>query len=98
MRHGEQKEVMKVAVSDRSISLRSARVNAGLKQSEAAERLGVTNWLLSRYERGMRDVSLKVAWRMSEVYGLPLTALNPDVILAPSGLTDRQSEERTEIG
>ena len=87
-----------MAVSDRSISLRSARVNAGMKQTEAAERIGITSWLLSRYERGMRDVTLKVAWRMSEVYGLPLTALNPDVIFSGSGMTDSHTTERTEIG
>lgn len=61
----------------RSISLKAARVNKGLTQTEACKRLHITSYLLSRYECGKQDVPLGVAWNMSALYGVPLVCLAP---------------------
>ena len=52
------------------ISLRSARVNKGYTQKEAAGRIGISEETLSRYERGKTFPSLEVIKRMEEVYGV----------------------------
>lgn len=40
------------------ITLEAARVNAGLKQAEAAEKLGITPETLSRYLRQKIDLGI----------------------------------------
>ena len=35
------------------VTLKAARVNVGLTQGEAAEKLGVSLWTLSAWERGL---------------------------------------------
>ncbi len=52
------------------ISLRSARVNKGYTQKEAAGRIGISEETLSRYERGRTYPSVEVIKRMEEVYGI----------------------------
>lgn len=53
------------------ITLAAARVNAGLKQEPAAEKIGVTAKTLSNYERGITAIPGTVLKKASLVYGIP---------------------------
>lgn len=53
------------------ITLKAARVNAGLSQREAAARLGVCRETLGNYEAGITVPDWNVVRRMERVYGLP---------------------------
>ena len=61
---------MRKAGQKMEISLRSARVNKGYTQKEAAGRIGISEETLSRYERGRTYPSVEVIKRMEEVYGI----------------------------
>lgn len=52
------------------ISLKAARVNAGLSQREAAARLGICRETLGNYEAGITTPDWDVVKRIEEVYGL----------------------------
>lgn len=52
--------------------LRQWRLQAGLNQEAAAERLGLSKPTLSRYETGSRTPSLTQAAKLSEKTGIPL--------------------------
>ena len=52
------------------LTLRAARINKGLKQTEAAELLGVKESTLSRYERGMSFPDVSVLKKIEEVYSV----------------------------
>ena len=52
------------------ITLKAARVNAGLSQKEAATRLGVCRETLGNYEAGITTPDWDVVRRMETVYGL----------------------------
>lgn len=54
------------------ISLAAARVNAGLTQKEAAERLGVSNTTIVAWETGKSSPSIVDAKKLSEAYNIPL--------------------------
>lgn len=69
------------------ISLAAARVNAELKQEEAAPRLGVTAKTLSNYERGISVTPSNVLSKASKLYGIPM-----DLIRLPV-LKDNEYEE-----
>jgi transcriptional regulator with XRE-family HTH domain len=56
-------------------SLKRGRVSANLTQVTAATRLGVSQPYLSQLERGLRQVTPKLARAAAHVYGLPPTAL-----------------------
>lgn len=53
------------------VSIKAARVNAGLNIVEAAEKLGVTKDTLSKYERGATNYSHEILNKMLEVYNVP---------------------------
>ena len=53
------------------ITLRSARVNAGLNQKEAADRLHIGVSTLQGYEKGKRMPRWDVVLRIQRVYGIP---------------------------
>lgn len=53
------------------ISIKAARVNAGMTLEEASNRLGITKDTLSRYERGSVPYSYQVLNKMLEVYNVP---------------------------
>lgn len=53
------------------ISLKAARVNADLKQSEAAIKIGVTAKTLRNYEQGTTAIPGRTLKRAAEVYGIP---------------------------
>lgn len=54
------------------ISLEAARVNAGLKQSEVAETMGVDRSTVRRWEKGDKVPSYTQCERLSQIYNMPL--------------------------
>lgn len=58
-----------------AITLKSARVNAGYTQTEAAKKIGISPDTLSKYERGLSYPDVPVLKRIEEVYGIPYSEL-----------------------
>ncbi len=58
-----------------AITLKAARVNLGLSQREAAQRLGLAVDTLSNYERGKSFPDVPVIQRMESLYGVPYSDL-----------------------
>lgn len=58
-----------------AITLKSARVNKGLTQVEAAKLLGVTKDTLSNYERGKSYPDVPIIQKMENVYGVSYSEL-----------------------
>ena len=54
------------------ITLKAARVNAGLTQKEAAKQIGISYQTLSEYERDESKIKLSMIRKMCSVYGFPL--------------------------
>lgn len=54
------------------ITLKAARVNAGLTQKEAAEKIGISYQTLSDYEKDESKIKLSTIKKMCSVYGFPL--------------------------
>lgn len=52
------------------VSLKAARINKGLTQKEAAERLGISAETLANYENGLSYPNVLVIKRIEAVYGL----------------------------
>lgn len=57
------------------LSLKTAREIRGLKQSEAAELIGVSTDTLGNYERGKSYPDIPVLRKIEEVYGVPYDRL-----------------------
>ncbi len=57
------------------MTLKSARVNKGLTQAQAAERIGVTVDTLSNYERGRSFPDVPIIQRIETVYEVPYSEL-----------------------
>ncbi|MCR5041627.1 MAG: helix-turn-helix transcriptional regulator [Clostridia bacterium] len=75
---------MTASFADRLVSLRKA---AGLSQKDAAEALGISQALLSHYERGIRECKLPFLIRLTEFFGV-----TADYLL---GITDlRQNSDK----
>lgn len=53
------------------MTLKAARVNAGLTQKEAANKLGVSVYSLINYEKGTSSPSVNVLKKIEELYGIP---------------------------
>lgn len=58
-------------IKARSIKLGAARVLSGMTQEEAARKLGLTKYALSRYENYKKVVPIDVAAEMARVYKVP---------------------------
>ena len=58
------------------ITLKAARVNAGLTQKRAAERLGVSNKTLCGWENGVTTPNIQYVDAMCEMYGVSYDNLN----------------------
>lgn len=58
------------------ISLEAARVNAGMKQSEAARKIGVTKQTLVNYEKGRTAPTIQKLMLMCDVYSVPLDCIS----------------------
>ena len=52
-----------------AMTMRAARVNAGLKQSEAAKALNISKNTLSNYENSKTVPDIEMAKQMAEIYG-----------------------------
>lgn len=59
------------------ISLRAARINAGLNQKQAADLLLIGTSTLQGYESGRRMPRWDIIQRMQEVYGIQSSCLRP---------------------
>ena len=57
------------------MTLKSARVNKGLTQAQAAQKIGVTVDTLSNYERGKSFPDVPVIQKIEIVYGVPYSEL-----------------------
>lgn len=53
-----------------AITLKAARVNAGLSQAEAAEKLGVTPAMVSNWERRISYPTVPNIKKIEAVYGI----------------------------
>ena len=60
------------------ISAKAARVNAGLSQTQVAERLHVSKSTVSRWETGDLPVNEKVRQKLCELYRLDKALINFD--------------------
>ena len=54
-----------------AISLKAARINAEMTQTEAAKALGISKSTLSNYEKYVTSPSIEASKRIAELYGLP---------------------------
>lgn len=59
--------------------IRAARLRAGLSQSGAALRIGVSRSFLSTVERGRSGVSVRVLSDMADAFGIPMGEFSPQV-------------------
>lgn len=57
------------------ITLKAARVNAGLTQKEAAKRIGISYQTLSDYEKDESKIKLSTIKKMCKVYEMPLDCI-----------------------
>lgn len=53
------------------ISIKAARVNAGLTQEKAARQLGINPDTLSRYEKDSGKLSLEMLQKLADLYKIP---------------------------
>lgn len=58
------------------ITIKAARVNVGLSQKEAAERLGVSNKTLGNWENGITYPPVDKIPDICNLYGVPYDMLN----------------------
>ena len=69
-----------------AITLRAARVNAGLKQTDVAEKLGITPETLSSWERGRTFPNVEQITRIEKLYGVNYSDIN--FLLTDIGLSE----------
>lgn len=55
-----------------AISIKAARVNAGMTQTEVAERVGKTKNTIASYEAYTTTPDIKVAQALAELFGMTL--------------------------
>ena len=63
-----------------AITLKAARVNAGMTQTQAAREIGVTADIVSNWERGISFPNVKNIMAIEKAYGIPYA----DIIFLPS--------------
>ena len=56
----------------RPISLKAARIDCGLNQTQLAEKLGISLQTMKNYEQGKHRVPLETAIKISEILGFEL--------------------------
>ncbi len=59
-----------MSISDIARRLKNARLDAGLTQREAADKLGITYQAISNYERGINGVDIHTLSRLCAAYGI----------------------------
>lgn len=57
------------------ISMRAARVNAGLTLDEVAKALEISSKTVSNWENGVAEPRISQCVRMSKLYGLPIDSI-----------------------
>ncbi|MBR4331769.1 MAG: helix-turn-helix transcriptional regulator [Clostridia bacterium] len=57
------------------ISLKAARINAEMEESEAARQIGICRNTLRNYEKRRTKPKIAIRERMAKVYGIPLEYL-----------------------
>lgn len=62
------------------ISLAAARVNAGLKQKEAAVKIGVSEKTLGSYERGQTVIPGHTLQKAANLYGISADAIRLPIV------------------
>ncbi len=55
--------------------LKAARIKEGLKQSEVAERVGLSTGAVSTYENGTREPKIEILIKLADEFDLPLDQL-----------------------
>lgn len=53
------------------VTLKAARVNAGLTQKKAAEMLGISEFTLINYEKGKSSPDVHTLKKIENLYGVP---------------------------
>ena len=54
------------------MTLKAARVNAGFSQKKVAEAVGVTPATIYNWESGKTPITVRMANRLSDLYGVPM--------------------------
>lgn len=62
-----------------AISLRAARINSNMTQTQAAGKLGITKGTLASYELGKTVPTITMAKKIAKLYGLTVD----DIIFLP---------------
>lgn len=60
------------------LQIREARLKAGLKQKELAERIGVSESRISQYEKGSQNPRISTLMKLAEALEIPLKTLCGD--------------------
>jgi transcriptional regulator with XRE-family HTH domain len=63
------------------LNLKLARTAAGMTQTELADKLGIAQKQLSRYERGIQVPSVAIAVEMADALGVDMNTLTKKSIL-----------------
>ena len=63
-------------MSEIRITVKAARINAGIELREAAKKLGISIGTLGNYEAGRTSPKMEIAARMSELYNIPIDNLS----------------------
>ena len=58
------------------ITLKAARVNAGMTQDEAAHALNKTKQTIVNWESGVTEIKYRDLMRLSELYSMPIEFVN----------------------
>ncbi len=59
----------------RKLTLAAARVNAGLTQLEAADRMGISAATMINWEKGKTQPRVEQAERLSDLYGMTMNEI-----------------------
>ena len=60
-------------------NLRSVRKATGLNQTEFGERIGVAYYQISRYERGIDDISLYMVYRICQEFDVTIDEITQGI-------------------
>ena len=63
-------------MSEFKISLKAARVNAGLSQEEAASQVGVSRQTITNYETGKTAPDIKTLRKLADLYAVNINRIS----------------------
>lgn len=61
------------------ITLKAARINAGLQSQEVAEMMGVTKQTMVNWEKGKNKLFAEQLIKLCEIYKTPIEMINLDI-------------------